>query len=184
MNHWYQRREQAMTQLFHKDLRSVGHGAEISVTDRGPPITLSTRMTSRTTWFAYKYGLGKPRRRRNASKMDSEPRGGPCANGRPHHRFLVRDRRSGRATQEMQRHRYAKSPTTEDITGAKLSSELKRRMIKASPTPPQPVSPPPSRTESLQSHLHPQAMGNFLLSKDIPRARGVFSSFIPFSIIA
>ncbi|XP_047482767.1 uncharacterized protein LOC125034819 isoform X1 [Penaeus chinensis] len=53
--------------------------------------------------------------------------------GRPHRCFLVRDRRSGRATQEMQRHRYAKSSITEDITRAKLSSELKRRMIKASP---------------------------------------------------
>lgn len=82
----------------------------------------------------------------------------------------------------MQRHRYAKSSITEDITGAKLSSELKRRMIKGL-TPP-PVSPPPTRTEFLQSHLHPQAMGNFLLSKDIPHAPGVFSSFMPFSIIA
>ncbi|XP_047482774.1 uncharacterized protein LOC125034819 isoform X5 [Penaeus chinensis] len=81
MNHWYQRREQAMTQLFHKDLRSVGHGAEISVTDGGPPVTLTTRMTSRTTWFAYKCGLVKPRRRRNASALDSEPRGGPCVKG-------------------------------------------------------------------------------------------------------
>ncbi|XP_047482773.1 uncharacterized protein LOC125034819 isoform X4 [Penaeus chinensis] len=49
--------------------------------DGGPPVTLTTRMTSRTTWFAYKCGLVKPRRRRNASALDSEPRGGPCVKG-------------------------------------------------------------------------------------------------------
>lgn len=65
--------------------------------------------------------------------------------GRPLHCFLVRDRRSGRATQEMQRHRYAKSSITADITRTKPSSELKRRMIKGLPPPTRIPSPFPDR---------------------------------------